>query len=106
MFYRMGSQLILYYFYSALTKTGTRGCYLKAMVLLSITDSIQFDVASNRQVKYVPAKVDAVVKFPVPQCKTELMEFLRMAGYYSKACPNCSTIGNPLTCLLTNNSIF
>ena len=63
-------------------------------------------IVGNGQVKPVFAKVDAIVKFPAPQCKRELKRFLGMAGYYRKFCPNFSTIANPLTCLLKKNSKF
>ncbi|XP_062610561.1 uncharacterized protein LOC134272333, partial [Saccostrea cucullata] len=63
-------------------------------------------IVGNGHVRPVFAKVEAIVNFPAPRCKKELMRFLGMAGYYRKFCPNFSTIANPLTCLLKKNSKF
>ena len=40
------------------------------------------------QVKPVDAKVNAVVSFPTPTNRRELMHFLGMVGYYRKFCNN------------------
>ena len=63
----------------------------------------------NGHVRPVFAKVNAInaiLNFPAPQTKKELMRFLGMAGYYRKFCPNFSTIANPLTCLLKKKNKF
>ena len=53
------------------------------------------------QVKPTKAKVEAILKFPVPTCKRQLMRFLGMASYYRKFCNNFSVIAAPLTNLLS-----
>ena len=52
------------------------------------------------QVKPVEAKGEAILDFPVPTGKRQLMRFLVMAGYYRKFCNNFSVIAEPLTNLL------
>ena len=46
------------------------------------------------------AKVEAILGFPIPQNKKELLRFLGMAGFYRKFVPNFSTVVSPLTNLL------
>ena len=58
------------------------------------------------QVKPVDAKVEAVVTFPTPMNRRELMCFLGMAGYYRKFCKNFSLVAEPLTRLLRKDQPF
>lgn len=55
------------------------------------------------QVKPITAKVDAILKYPIPTNKKQLMRFLGMAGFYRKFCKNFSSIASPLTDLLKKN---
>ena len=52
------------------------------------------------QVKHIEANVEAILDFPVPTCKRQLMRFLGMVGYYRKFCNTFSIIAEPLTYLL------
>ena len=52
------------------------------------------------QVKPVETKVEAILDFPVPTGKRQLMCFLGMAGYYRKFCNRFSVIAEYLTNLL------
>ena len=45
----------------------------------------------------VIAKVEAVMNFPAPVNKKELMHFLGMSGYYRKFCRNFLVVTTPLT---------
>ena len=63
-------------------------------------------VVGQGQVKPVEAKVKAILDFPVPTCKRQLMRFLGMAGYYRKFCDNFSVIAEPLTNLLSKRTKF
>ena len=63
-------------------------------------------VVGQGQVKPVSAKVQAIIDFPVPQSKKQLMRFLGMAGYYRKFCNNFSTLSAPLTNLLKKSQKF
>lgn len=58
------------------------------------------------QVKPTQAKVEAIVNFPEPRNKRELMRFLGMAGYYRKFCKNFATVCHPLTSLLSKDVRF
>ena len=58
------------------------------------------------QVALVSAKIEAIVKFPVPEDKKDLMRFLGMAGYYRKFCHNFSSLAEPLTALLKGGVKF
>uniref|UniRef100_A0A8C5PCY7 Reverse transcriptase/retrotransposon-derived protein RNase H-like domain-containing protein n=1 Tax=Leptobrachium leishanense TaxID=445787 RepID=A0A8C5PCY7_9ANUR len=44
-----------------------------------------------------PEKVEAIVNWPTPRTKTQVMAFLGTAGYYRKFVPNYSSIAKPLT---------
>ena len=57
-------------------------------------------VVGQGHVGPVTAKVEAVMNFPAPANKKELMCFLGMAGYYRKFCWNFSVVTTPLTNLL------
>ena len=63
-------------------------------------------VVGQGQIKPVMAKVEAILDFPRPTSKKELMRFLGMAGYYRKFCPNFSTITSSLTNLLRKDVKF
>ena len=58
------------------------------------------------QVKPLDAKVEAIVNFPTPKNRRELMRFLGMAGYYRKFCKNFSLVAEPLTRLLCKDKPF
>ena len=63
-------------------------------------------VVGQGQIKPVMAKVEAILDFPRPTSKKELMRFLGMAGYYRKFCPNFSTVTSSLTNLLRKDVKF
>jgi len=63
-------------------------------------------VVGQGQVAPVSAKIKAIVKFPVPEDKKDLMRFLGMAGYYRKFCHNFSSLAEPLTILLKGEVKF
>ena len=63
-------------------------------------------VVGNGQVKPSDAKIQALLKFPVPHNKQELMRFLGMAGYYRRFCHNFSVITAPLTNLLKKSQNY
>ncbi|XP_040195045.1 uncharacterized protein LOC120928035 [Rana temporaria] len=44
-----------------------------------------------------PAKIEAVLNWPVPRTKTQVLAFLGTAGYYRKFVPHYSDIAKPLT---------
>ena len=60
-------------------------------------------VIGQGQVSPRQAKIKAIVEFPVPSNKRELLRFLGMTGFYRKFCANYSTIVEPLTNLLRKN---
>ena len=63
-------------------------------------------VVDQGEVKPVDAKVQAIVEFPAPSNKHELMRFLGMSGYYRKFCRNFSVVAEPLTRLLQKHEPF
>jgi len=52
------------------------------------------------QIKPAMAKVEAIMNFPTPKNRREVMRFLGMASYYSKFCLNFSVVAQPMTSLL------
>ena len=63
-------------------------------------------IVGQGQIKPLKAKVEAIISFPVPKDKKELMRFLGMDGYYRKLCSNCSTIAHSLINLLGKDKAF
>ena len=63
-------------------------------------------VVGNGTVKPEPGKIKAVQKFPIPQTKKQIREFLGLAGYYRCFISNFSSTAIPLTNLTkkSNNS--
>nr|XP_054761448.1 uncharacterized protein LOC129267850 [Lytechinus pictus] len=57
-------------------------------------------VVGQGQVLPREAKIQAILDFPIPTTKKELLRFLGMSGFYRKFVPNYSTVVSPLTNLL------
>ena len=57
-------------------------------------------VVGQGQVLPREAKIQAILDFPIPSTKRELLRFLGMSGFYRKFVPNYSTVVSPLTNLL------
>ncbi|XP_025267880.1 uncharacterized protein LOC112639130 [Camponotus floridanus] len=53
-----------------------------------------------------PAKVKAVMNFPIPKNPKNIKQFLGLAGYYRRFIPNFSKIAKPLTDLLKKDKKF
>ena len=56
------------------------------------------------QVKPLDAKIQTIVRFPIPTSRKELARFLGMTGYYRNFCLNFSEIAAPLTNLLSKKA--
>lgn len=63
-------------------------------------------VVGQGQVRMSQDKVVAIVKYPPPNTKKELMRFLGMVGYYRSFCRNFSSVVEPLTALLKKDTQF
>ena len=63
-------------------------------------------IVGQGKVRPVNAKVEAIVEFPVPTSRREVMRFLGMADYYRKFCKNFSTVAAPITELLKKDRHF
>jgi hypothetical protein len=63
-------------------------------------------VISKDGVKPDPKKVEAVVRFPIPEKEKDIKAFLGLTGYYRKFIPHFSTIAKPLTTLLTKETLW
>ena len=66
------------------------------------TCSVLGHVVGQGEVAPVAVKIAAILKFPAPTDKREVMRFLGIAGYYCKFCCNFSVVVEPLTSLLKN----
>ena len=63
-------------------------------------------VVGQGEVAPVAAKVEAILKFPDPTDKREVMRFIGMAGNYRNFCCNFSVVAEPLTSLLQKGEKF
>ena len=63
-------------------------------------------IVGQGQVKPLDAKIQTIVKYPIPTSWKELARFLGMAGYYRNFCLNFSEIAAPLTNLLSKKVKF
>ena len=63
-------------------------------------------VVGQGQVRMLQDKVAAIVQYPPPTTKKELMRFLGMVGYYRSFCRNFSSVVEPLTALLKKDTQF
>ena len=63
-------------------------------------------IVGQRQVRPLDAKIQTIVKYPIPTSRKELARFLGMAGYYRNFCLNFSEIASPLTNLLSKKVKF
>ena len=53
-------------------------------------------IVGQGQVRPLDAKIQTIVKYPIPTSRKELARFLGMAGYYRNFCLNFSEIATPL----------
>ena len=63
-------------------------------------------IVGQGQVRPLDAKIQTIVKYPIPTSQKELARFLGMAGYYRNFCLNFSEIAAPLTNLLSKKVKF
>ena len=63
-------------------------------------------IVGQGQVRPLDAKIQTIVKYPIPTSRKELARFLGMAGYYRSFCLNFSEIAAPLTNLLSKKVKF
>ena len=63
-------------------------------------------IVGQGQVRPLDAKIQTIVKYPIPTSRKELVRFLGMAGYYRNFCLNFSDIAAPLTNLLSKKVKF
>ena len=63
-------------------------------------------IVGQGQVRPLDAKIQTIVKYPIPTSRKELARFLGMAGYYRNFCLNFSEIAAPLTNLLSKKVKF
>lgn len=57
-------------------------------------------------VKPKEANIEAILRFPLPQNRKDVMRFLGMVGYYRRFCNNFATIAAPLTNLTRTSQPF
>jgi len=57
-------------------------------------------------IKSIQAKVEAIINFPTPTSKNQLMRFLGMVKFYRKFCKNFAVVAEPLTRLLQKRHKF
>lgn len=63
-------------------------------------------VISPGSIQMDPAKVSAVLEWPVPDCRKQLQRFLGCANFYRCFIRNYSTVVTPLTSLTSSKKPF
>ena len=63
-------------------------------------------VVGMGQLRPKQANVEAILKFPTPTTRKDLLRFLGMAGFYRRFCPNFSAVSAPLTNLTSSKVPF
>ena len=79
---------------------------LKKTVFAKATVTYLGHVVGQGQVLPDKAKVQAIVEFPAPKSKRELLRFLGLSGFYRNFCTNLGTVAAPLTDLLKSKVKF
>lgn len=63
-------------------------------------------VVGRGKVAPVQAKVEAILQYPTPTNRKEVMRFLGMTGFYRRFCPNFADVSAPLTALVSPKKQF
>lgn len=63
-------------------------------------------VVGQGNVAPVEAKVEAILRYPAPGNRKELMRFIGMIGYYRRFCENFAQVSAPLTDLLSTKRTY
>lgn len=82
--------------------------FVKAEKCVFHAQSVSFlgSVISANGISMDPAKVRAVVEWPVPDSRTALQRFLGFANFYRRFISNFSQIATPLTALTSSKRCF
>ena len=75
---------------------------------MSFTQSVSFlgYIVAQGRLEMDPAKVDAVMCWPVPETRKKLQKFLGFANFYRRFIRNYSSIAGPLTALTSSKTPF
>ncbi|XP_050911420.1 uncharacterized protein LOC127126527 [Lathyrus oleraceus] len=84
----------------------TNSFYVKLSKCLFCQESIDYlgHIVSSQGVHADPAKLEAMVKWPIPSCIKQLRGFLGLTGYYRRFIANYASIATPLTDLLRHDA--
>ena len=63
-------------------------------------------IVGRGEVRPKTANVEAILQYQVPDSRKSLMQFMGMAGFYRRFCPNFASIAVPLTSLTSGKVKF